>query len=249
MIQRYDYKGVCWWCNEIADSREHRYKKADISRLFGKGPFKSDDALSRCVGNTERKVQGPNSKELKFRANLCKKCNNERSQKFDFAYDQFIDYIHTNSLNIIKTRQLCFSSIFQSDWLWQRENIIKYFIKHICCRLAEAGVLIEPRVIFYLNGTERLSCVEMDFQIREDVVAMEAMLSINRIPNGSVWIGAGIADHHQATDTFSNFRSHVGYRWLRINYVYDVTLAGEFNNNPVDMLTLGSEYSIDPSTI
>jgi hypothetical protein len=58
--------------------------------LFEKGPYKGDEALSRCVEGKELTVQGPSSKELMFRANLCQKCNNERSQRFNKAYGQFI---------------------------------------------------------------------------------------------------------------------------------------------------------------
>ena len=44
MIQRHDYGGNCWWCGKLADPREHKYKKADIKTLFGKGAYKNDDA-------------------------------------------------------------------------------------------------------------------------------------------------------------------------------------------------------------
>jgi hypothetical protein len=190
-------------------------------------------------------VQGANSKELMFEANFCQKCNNERSQQFDRAYDKFINYVHYNS-SIIATKQLKFSSIFQADWQQQRENVIKYYVKHICCRLAESNIFIDPKIIAYLNGDTHISCIEMDFHIREDIVAMEKYLVAEKFPEGSVWIGAGIADYHQLTNTYSLFRSHIGYRWLWIYYRFDDTLLGEFNENPNDLLIFESGYLIDP---
>lgn len=116
MIQRHAYGPQCWWCGNAADSKEHRYKKADITRLFGKGPYKGQDALSRFVEGKERPVQGPNSRELMFRANLCGKCNNERSQPFDLAYDQFIAHLEANTPSILTSKQLQFSAIFGPEW-------------------------------------------------------------------------------------------------------------------------------------
>ncbi|WP_411726456.1 hypothetical protein [Methyloglobulus sp.] len=206
MIQRYNYNGECWWCGSTDNSREHKYKRTDIVRLFGHSWFKAQNALLRFVEGNERVVQGPKSKELVFESNLCKKCNGTRSQPFDRAYDKFIEYIHFNSSIIIATKQLQFSSIFQSAWQNQRDNVIKYYVKHICCRLAQAGVLIDPKALSYLNGNSYISCLEMDFQIREDIVAMEAKLTDEQIPEGSVWIGDGMADHHQSSNTFSYFQ-------------------------------------------
>jgi hypothetical protein len=31
--------GTCWWCGNTADSREHRFKRTDIEREFGRGPY------------------------------------------------------------------------------------------------------------------------------------------------------------------------------------------------------------------
>lgn len=203
----------------------------------------------RHVNNIEQSVQGPNSKALMFEANLCQKCNNERSQPFDRSYDKFIGHIHYNSTGIITAKQLRFSNIFQTDWLQHRENVIRYYVKHICCRLAEANIFVDQRVISYLNGDNNISCIELEFQIREDIVAMEAILSASQFSEGSVWLGSGMTNHHPSTNTFSKFHSHVGYRWLRVNYVFDDMLIGEFNKNPTDLLVFESGNSIAPSTI
>jgi tetratricopeptide (TPR) repeat protein len=248
-IQRHDYGKQCWWCGNPANSQEHRYKKADITRLFGKGPYKGDEALSRVVNGMAHVVQGPNSKELMFKANLCQNCNNERSQVFDRAYDQLITYLDAHASSIISQNRIQFSAIFGSDWKKSRENVIRYYVKHICCRLAECGVLIDSRVIDFLNGKGRLWCIEMNFEIRQDIVALEAKLTAEQSVTGSVWIGDGMADHHKSTNTFSRFYSHVGYRWLRVNYQYDESFTSHFNLDPADLLVLGTGYSVDPASI
>jgi hypothetical protein len=245
-IQRHDYGDQCWWCGSPANSQEHRYKKADITRLFGKGPYKGDEALARYVQGEERTVQGPNSKELMFQAKLCQKCNNERSQPFDRAYDQFIAHFEANAASILASRQIRFSEIFGASWREGRENVLRYYVKHIGCRLAEAGVLVDPRVTNHLDGKGPLCCIEMDFEIREDIVAMEAKLRDDQLAEGGVWVGDGMADHHPASNTYSRFYSHVGYRWLRVNYEYDESFTSQFNVEPTDLLLLGTGCSVDP---
>lgn len=249
MIQRFAYDDKCWWCGSKADSREHKYKKADIVHLFGRGPYQGADELVRIVEGEGRVVRGPKSKELMFVANLCQKCNNERSQPFDLAYDTFVSHLGSNSQSIIASKEVHFSNIFSSDWMSGRDNLIRYYVKHICCRLSEAGVLVDPKVIAYLNGEGDLACVEMAFELREDIVAMEAKLTSDQMAEGSVWMGDGVADHHQATNTFSVFRSHVGYRWFRVAYQYDDTFSSDFMDGLGESLRLTPGYSVDPSDI
>ena len=173
-----------------------------------------------------------------FKANLCQKCNNERSQPFDNAYDQFIQSVECETASIVASKRISFSSIFGSEWKSGRENVIRYYVKHIGCRLAEGGVLVDPRVQSYLSGTSQLACIEMAFEIRDDIVAMEAKLIGEELQEGSVWIGPGMADHHLPTNTFSRFWSHVGYRWLRMTYEYDDSFTSQFNIDPPETLLL-----------
>jgi hypothetical protein len=109
--------------------------------------------------------------------------------------------------------------------------------------------LVDSRVTNYLDGQGPLCFIEINFEIREDIVAMEAKLLADRLLEGGVWIGDGKADHHPSSNTFSRFYSHVGYRWLRANYEYDDTFTSQFNVNPPDVLVLGTGYSVDPATI
>jgi hypothetical protein len=44
---RFDYGGRCWWCGAVADSREHKHKKTDMTREFGVGPYVRDSGVVR----------------------------------------------------------------------------------------------------------------------------------------------------------------------------------------------------------
>ncbi len=97
---RFGYQGQCWWCGNAADSREHKYKRSDIVREFGRGPW-AEPMLRVAGGNRQFRVQGPNSQGLKFSKSLCQRCNNDRNQPFDLAYDSMMDYISRNESEII----------------------------------------------------------------------------------------------------------------------------------------------------
>ena len=44
-VHRYDYAGRCWWCGQQADSGEHKHKRTDLVREFGRGPWKDQTAV------------------------------------------------------------------------------------------------------------------------------------------------------------------------------------------------------------
>src|SRR5689334_9234505 len=91
--RRYHYAGRCWWCGNAADSGEHKYKRTDLVREFGSGPWRGQSAVAQVVGEKQRDLQSPGSARLKFSKVLCGTCNSARSQAFDQAYEQFAEYV------------------------------------------------------------------------------------------------------------------------------------------------------------
>jgi hypothetical protein len=89
--------GTCWWCGRDADSREHKFKRTDIERGFGRGPYRDDRTLVK-QGYSDRpsEMTGSKSKVFKFEPMICARCNCVRSQPFDAAYDQFMDCLFDN---------------------------------------------------------------------------------------------------------------------------------------------------------
>jgi hypothetical protein len=83
----------------VADSREHRHKASDLRREFGRAEYQARDViLARSDGRPEELLRGPNASVAKFSNNFCARCNNERSQPFDRAYDTFIEwFLRTNA--------------------------------------------------------------------------------------------------------------------------------------------------------
>jgi hypothetical protein len=58
------------------------------------------------------KIQGPNSKKIKYEHSICTDCNNTLSQPFDRSYDQFFDYIQNNPSSVFKNRFIDFYEVY-----------------------------------------------------------------------------------------------------------------------------------------
>ena len=116
----------CWWCGEIANTREHKIKKVVIEKLMFKDPLDNKIYLHK---NEEHKiVQSPQSKLLKYEENLCEFCNTCRSQPFDRAYDVFFKHIISNEKSLASSLKINMK-LLQID----QANLFRYFIKSFCC--------------------------------------------------------------------------------------------------------------------
>lgn len=239
---RHDYGGRCWWCGAVADSREHKHKKSDLIREFGSGPYLGDLAVVRGFEERLRQVQGPDANEVKFPRVLCAPCNNARSQPFDAAYDVFAGFIADNEDTILQTRRFRFSDVYGIGWRSAKEDLAKYYVKHIGCRLAGAGIKVEQPVLDYLDGrSASLVGLEMQFEIRGDIVAIFRYLRSRYGGSSSqgLWMGDLLCMYSPSTGAISEVQGFLGYRWLRLNYLYDPRTRrslGSFRRNRVRLL-------------
>ncbi|HET9909335.1 MAG TPA: hypothetical protein VFQ23_21995 [Anaerolineales bacterium] len=249
MISAFDYKDNCWWCGNKADSGEHKYKKTDLVREFGTGPYKGSNSIVRVLNGKQRIIQGPDSQEAKFESNLCRTCNNAKSQPFDYEYDTFTTFIKEEEDRIYTTRQFKLSDIFGSNWMPKKQNLVRYFVKHICCRVAASNILIEPEIIEFLNGGSVSQYLSLWFEIREDIVAFIKDSKENGEDLGILWLGEMTYQKSRGTGKISEITSYIGYRWLRLNYKYDKSISPSRDNFSSEVVQLESNYNVDPGTI
>jgi hypothetical protein len=142
----------CWWCGAPADSREHKLKKTDLHREFGR-PFR--ETPLRLREERVEVVQGPGSDLVKFTANLCARCNNTRSQAFDHAYDRFVAYVAANERHVVSSRRIDLRAAFGADWRVAAEDILRYLVKHVGCRLAQNEIEVPVALLDFLDGGGR----------------------------------------------------------------------------------------------
>jgi len=140
-------EGMCWWCRERpADSREHKFKRSDLVREHGRGELRGERTLV-VFGEQQREARSTKNDALKFAPSLCTKCNNERSQPFDNAYDRFIEELFEREEDVLAARSFDLRVAFGSEWSSMSDNVLRYFVKHICCRIAESLTVDGERVV------------------------------------------------------------------------------------------------------
>lgn len=195
-------------------------------------------------------MQGPGSNEVKFDQVLCAPCNNARSQPFDVAYDLFAAFIARNEDSILRRRGFRFSEIYGQAWRSAKENLARYYVKHIGCRLAQSGIEVAPSITDYLDGRATvLTGLEMQFEIWGDLVALAE--HIRRHGDdfaGGLSMGDLLCMYSPSTGNITEIQGFLSYRWLRLNYLCDSRIhrpRGSFRRNRVK---LSYGLSIDPST-
>ena len=155
----------------MADSGEHKYKRTDLVRTFGNGPWKGRTAVTQVVDDSEQwDLQSPGSRRLKFSKVLCGDCNANRSQDFDFAYDKFAGYVASERARILADEGFRWPDIFGRRWKNSRSLVVAYWLKHIGCRFADGGVEVDPRIIAFLDRPRQIQSLplRMELQLRED---------------------------------------------------------------------------------
>jgi hypothetical protein len=123
-------------CNEVADTREHKFKRSDVARVADRS------APGRAVflgENGFQTIQGPRSVLVKFGKVLCQNCNTTRSQPYDHAYERFSNWIANDGVNLLNRVEIDFRAIYQEFYQEQVLFLLRYLAKHLGCRIADEG--------------------------------------------------------------------------------------------------------------
>jgi len=205
----------CWICGNIADSGEHRIKRSDLIKIHGKGPYKNENSLVMVKSGKEIPVQGPNSKFLKYKKSICKKCNDTGTQRFDNAYSKFVDHLDSNEKNILKTRIIELGKIYGEDSERGQRNLYKYLIKSFGCRVVEAGRHVPQHLVKLLSRKTFQTDLFITFAINED--------KARYLPDDMKMVGNGDLLWSEEIDSEGNFSAtyHEYYSYLHIYYWYN----------------------------
>jgi hypothetical protein len=224
-------KGTCWWCGAAADSREHRYKRSDLVREFGKPPYRGGQALV-LSGTPRRGISGPNSDAFKFAANLCRRCNNERSQPFDEAYDRFMAYLASHRRVIARAREIDLREIFGPAWKAEAVQLIRYYGKHIGCRITDTAhrlniqLGLDRDLMDFLDGGPYPSGLHLDPCIDSGLQAVDRVLSAGaartKMPDdGFLSEGPVFTEMSRSTGVHRAPQSCLRSRWFTLYWQLD----------------------------
>ena len=160
----------CWICNNPANTREHVIKQSDIRRLFGRGPYSKGKRLKRTDQNQVKKlIQSEDSIHIKYQKNLCKHCNSARSQPWDEAYDEFMEYILTHEPELKQKHRIDFKDVVQTDISKFTSSLYSYFVKAFGCQLQEYGQKSPLELSEFLLGKRKNTNLKITFSVYKSI--------------------------------------------------------------------------------
>ncbi len=195
---------TCWICGAPASSKEHRLKKADIQRAYGRGPYRGDESPVHFFSGKQTVIQGPDSKTLKYDAFLCHQCNTATTQPFDKAYDQLICWIFAHEDKVLQCRLIDFEEVYGANFASQQTDLYKYFAKSFGCRLIDAGCEVPKDVVELFPVSNFRTALRITFSVNEDVLRL--------MPKNwrDGFIGKGQLLYYASPDAPE---VHTGYAW------------------------------------
>jgi hypothetical protein len=198
---------TCWWCGAPADTREHRIKRTDIIREFGHQPSK--DHLLVSWARVSAPMRGPKGDVYKFKPSLCAQCNNVRSQPLDVAQERFARFLAEGGSVLAKTRLIRFADIYSGqNAAAEAENLRRYFVKHVACRLSELGRPISRNIAAFMNQAEPLRDIAFSFAFSSEMHRI-----LQELPRGKSGV-VGDEDITSFTDPVSRKNYEIASEWV-----------------------------------
>ncbi|RWZ67860.1 hypothetical protein ELQ92_00895 [Labedella populi] len=226
----YDYKGVCWWCGAEATSREHKWKRTEVTKIFGRGHYGDDVAWLH--DDTVESLRGPKAAGFMFSKSLCHTCNGARSQPFDDAYSIWSDYLIENHDEILELPladvAIDFGEVFGTDIDEMLPLLGRYYAKHIGCRVAENAGRVPDSLIAYLSGeVDQPVGVFSQLGVRIGLVDI-----IDQFEGDSLMLSlrASAANYDRTRRILTSFKSGVGVGALE--FFYDINLDPDAEVGP-----------------
>ena len=216
----------CWICDSTNKSREHRFKASDANQLFGKidknNPVFTKDPYGKAV-----RIETINSNRLTFLNTICEKCNNERSQPYDTAWQslsRFVADIHRTDAFVdnIELKKV-FGEHYRSRILY----VHLYFVKYFGCQVKDtkAPIDLSPFAEAFLQREENSR-----FQLR-----------FGEVPR----LGGKYAEN---TQIVAGCNEQNIVKWLRCIYVLDRFLV-EMLYSPTEQYASDGATMWKPSTV
>jgi len=114
-------------------------------------------------------IQSEDSVHIKYQKSLCQKCNSSRSQPWDEAYDQFMEYILSHESELKRIREVDFGKMVNGDFGNFCRSLYSYFTKAFGCQLREHGQDPPLELSDFLLERRNNTNLKMSFAIYESI--------------------------------------------------------------------------------
>lgn len=130
----------CWICGNPATSREHKIKRSDLRAVLGtptqEKPFYYHDGTTK----KNRLVRSLKADCLKLPSRLCARCNNQRTQPYDRAWEHLSCWLRNRRPSLKVGDVICADCIWTQGATEQMQYVQLYFTKLTGCHLVQAGI-------------------------------------------------------------------------------------------------------------
>jgi hypothetical protein len=237
--------GRCWICDRPARTAEHRLKKSDLVRAYGRGPYKGEAGPVHVRDGKQTAIQGPGSRHLKYANSLCEHCNSTFSQPFDRAYEGFIAWIFANEERVLQRRMIDFAEVYGSEFEIAQRNLYFYLAKSFGCRLMDAKHGVPNDVVRALGRSRFRTALRISMSVHEDVLLMPVDARYGYIGKGNL----GMMRSRRSDRIVRGYVWDENVSWLNIHYWYHVEprsgLGSELIAN-YQCVYLGSQETLTP---
>lgn len=132
----------CWICGSDADSREHMLKASDLKAVFG--PITQKKPIyTHTKQRKNQPIAGIKSNRLKYDAPICARCNNERTQPHDQAWEHLSTYLRSRHPPIQGGTWIDLDKVFPNAAKRSMLGVHLFFVKHFGCRIVEHAVPLD----------------------------------------------------------------------------------------------------------
>ena len=132
---------MCWICGAEAKTGEHLVKASDLRGIFGKISHREPLYL-HTPQKRNQKVRGIKASILKSNALICAKCNNQRTQSHDRAWETLSNSVRMRKPQIKQGDRIRLNKIFPGSIKKSMIGVHLFFLKRFGCEIAEHKVPI-----------------------------------------------------------------------------------------------------------
>lgn len=133
----------CWICGDEASTGEHRTKKSDMRAVFGH-VRQTQPLYWKSASQQNQKVNGLKARVLKFDDLLCSRCNNERTQPYDRAWETLSASLRSRP-TIRGGDRINLGKVFPGAVHRSMLQVHLFFVKLFGCLVAENSLPIDIR--------------------------------------------------------------------------------------------------------
>lgn len=131
----------CWICGSDADTGEHVIKSSDLRDIFGVITQRKP-IYTHTTQRKNQPIPGIKSRRLHYGARICARCNNERTQPHDRAWERLSTYLRSRDFPVS-------SAVIDLDKVFPRAvnrsmlAVHLFFVKLFGCRIVEHQIPLD----------------------------------------------------------------------------------------------------------